>query len=204
MSTATATSPRTSRADRNYLSVTPEGCTLWAGTDRAIPAACPTDGEVIAPDAGESCDAVLKLSRLQGGQVAGLLVAQGGENSLDCNSQCRDCQLEGAWGTGGGEGDNVITVKGGCERLTISGFIYSRGRNADVVVGAWSDQCHSKSVDLDFSGLARRDGQPVTFILARCKRVKLPPGTKVLRLRSLGYSCYWWLKFAAVKLGLFR
>ena len=190
---------RTSKKDRNFFSLDAQNAVWYAGTDewRYEPGPIPTE---LVPENPQLWDAIFKTSNRSGTHLKGLRVAQGRENCLDQNNFTRDCSFQGDFGVGGGEGDNVITTKGGSQRLTYSGTIWSQGRNAAVVIGAWSDQNYDISTDLDYSGLSRADGQPVTFILSRCTRVKLPPNAKVLRLKSLGYSAYWWLKFAAVKL----
>lgn len=190
---------RTSKADKNYLSLDADNVVWYAGTDewRYETGPIPT---ILRPHRAQDWDAILKTSDRADTHLTRLSVAQGRENALDQNNKTRDCSFHGDFGVGGGERDQVITTKGGCQRLTYSGTIWSKGRNADVVVGAWSDQSHDISTDLDYSGLNRAEGTPVTFILSRCARVKLPPNAKVLRLKSLGYSAYWWFKFAAVKL----
>ena len=192
---------RTSKADRNFFSLDATNAVWFAGTDewRYETGAIPTK---LVPEKPQDWDAILKTSNRADTNLISLSVAQGRENALDQNNKTRDCSFHGDFGVGGGEGDQVITTKGGCQHLTYSGTIWSKGRNADVVVGAWSDQSHDISTDLDYSDLSRADGQPVTFILSRCARVKLPPNAKVLRLKSLGYSIYWWVKLAAVKLHL--
>jgi hypothetical protein len=190
---------RTSKADRNFFSLDATNAVWFAGTDewRYETGAIPTK---LVPEKPHDWDAILKTSNRADTHLISLSVAQGRENALDQNNKTRYCSFRGDFGVGGGEGDQVITTKGGCQHLTYSGTIWSKGRNADVVVGAWSDQSYDISTDLDYSDLSRADGQPVIFILSRCARVKLPPNAKVLRLKSLGYSAYWWLKFAAVKL----
>ena len=194
--------PRTSKADRNYLSISQNTYQLYAGTDHPESIETLPSPLLILRD-GEKWDSYLKVSNSMGLSLEGQM-PQGMENALDCNNRTRDSSIIAAFGMGGGEGDNVITVKGGCKNLTVAGVIHSNGRVADVTAGAWSDQCYDRSTDLDFSGLTRADGKPVTFVLARCSRVKLPPRAKVLRLKSLGYEVYFWLKWAAVKVGLFK
>ena len=212
MTTSTTTIPvpvRTSRADHNFISCSEGIWQKYAGTDVAEPCApLQSHGGRVDTATPGDWDAMLKVSHTTGLTLTGLEVAQGRENSLDLNNRCSDISLEGDWGwgdSGVGTGDQVITVKGGCQRIAISGAVFSRGKNAAVVIGAWSDQSHDCSTDLDFTGLrSAHADQPLTFILARCKRVKLPEGAKVLRWKSLGYSCYWWAKWCAVKVGLFR
>lgn len=205
---------RTSKADFNHLSITPEGATLFAGSDHAIPTEMPPpQGAIIQPPTPSQYSAILKLSRVDTLQLDGIKISQGQENALDCNSRCTRVSIEGEFGQTGEVGDQVITVKGGCTLMRISGVIHSRGRRADVCTGVWSDQSKEVSANLDCSGLSRADGAPVTFILSRVnspimaalgrpKDILLPKGAKVLFWASIGDQCYWWLKLAAVKLHL--
>ena len=198
-------SVRTSRKDRNFFSVSNNTYEYYSGTDNPVSVPLLPKAPFFEPDQPETWDSCFKYTNGSHGHTfSGMRVSQGRENWGDFNDRAHDARFYGEFGLMGAEkGDQGLTVKGGCYGLRFGGTIYSNGRNADVVVGAWSDQCFDQSHDLDFSGLVRADGKPVTFILARCKRVKLPPGAKILRFKSLGYSIYWWAKLAAVKLGLF-
>lgn len=193
--------PRTSRADANYFSISAGTYQWYAGTPKAQPADYAPDPFVLLPESPQSWDAIAKLcDGTSGIHLNGVQIAQGRENALDLNNGAHDIALVGEYGVGGGQGDQVITVKGGCHDIVIHGVIHSAGRTAHVTIGSWSDQCHEQSHHLDFSHLTHSGPGPLTFVLARCHHVKLPEGAKVLRLKSLGLSCYWWLKLAAVKL----
>ncbi len=196
---------RTSAADINRLSCS---ANVWGwdeGSDHATAAEPPPAiGLNLRPTGPTHYSSYLKLcDGTTCVHITGAVIEQGLENAMDLNARASDILVMAEFGSTGMTGDQVITVKGGCSKITVAGTIYSKGRNADVVIGAWSDQCLDQSFDLDFSALKRADGQPVTFILARCHDVKLPDGADVLMLKSWGYSAYWWLKRAAVKLGLF-
>ncbi len=196
--------PRTSKADANYFSISNGTYQWYAGTDQAKPAEYAPAPFVLLPDSPQSWDAIAKVcDGTHGVHLNEVRIAQGRENSVDLNVSVRDMSIVGDFGAGGGVGDQVLTVKGGCSRIVLHGVCHSSGRNADVVIGAWSDQCFDPSTDLDFRYLSHADGRPLTFILSRCSRVKLPEGAKVLRWRSIGYSLYWWAKWLAVKVGLF-
>lgn len=207
-----STTQRTSKTDYNYLSLTPEGATLFAGSDHATPTEMPPAwGAVVQPPEPQEFSAILKLSRVEALRLYDVQVSQGQENVIDCNSRCSDVAISGMLGQQGQIGDQVVTVKGGCSRVAISGVIHSKGRRADCCVGVWSDQSHDTSSNLDFSQLTRADGAPVTFILSRVnspimaalgrpKDIKLPKNAKVLFWASIGDQIYWWAKFAAVKL----
>ncbi len=195
-------SARTSRADLNYLSCSKGVWQAYAGTDHAEAAApLPSYGGVVRPMVPSEWDAVLKIADGTSGlNLTGLEVAQGRENSIDCNSLVHDCSFEGDFGVDGGEGQQVITTKGGCYRVRYAGVVHSSGNIADVVCAAWSDQSHALTTDIDYSGLTHVSGRPLTFVLSRCRRVKLPPRALVLWPKSVGYELYWYGKFAAVKL----
>lgn len=207
-------STRTSRADRNYLGLGANGAVdFFAGTPDARPGVLP-EPFVVIPPVPQDWDATIKAG---GGVGNGWTIpdgkaAQGRENVVDCN-HVHDNSFKLAYGVDGGIGDQVLTVKGGSYNITFAGTIYSFGRNADCVIGMWSDQNFDISHDLDFSSLRRGDSRPITFIfgrvgnplmaaLGRPPTIKLPPNAKVLFWKSIGVVCYWWLKFAAVKLGI--
>ncbi len=194
---------RTSKSDRNWCSIAQNQIVYKAGTPFVYAGEMPEDGR-IEPPVSTEWDSALKVTASNGWRLVDLRVSQCLENVVDCNNKVLACSFVGEFGwLGQQRGDQVITVKGGCYNLAFSGVIFSRGRNADVVVGAWSDQCFDVSTNLDFSGLKRDDSSPVTFILARHKSVKLPPGARVLFWKSVGYRIAWWVKWCAVKAGLF-
>ncbi len=135
-----------------------------------------------------------------------LIIPQGRENAVDMNNVAWAIRIKAEFGRPGQEGDQVITVKGGCSGIWLMGTIYSRGRNADYVQDAWSDQSAALCSEIDLSGLVRADGQPVTIILGRfgSKVAAYPASYRVLFWKSLGYSLYHVGKSAAVKLGLIK
>lgn len=210
-------STRTSKKDFNYLSLDADSVVWFAGTDEWRYESGPIPTELI-PESPRSWDAILKTSNRSDTYLKGLRIAQGRENALDQNNRTRDCSFQGDFGVGSGplqqpNPDQVITTKGGSSRITYSGTIWSKGRRADCVCGAWSDQSQETTHHIDYSGLSRADGQPVTFILSRVnspfmaalgkpKDILLPKNAKVLFWASIGDQIYWWAKFAAVKLHL--
>lgn len=203
------TTIRTSAADVNRLSCSNN---IWGydeGSDHAqtldhIPE--PLD---LLPPNPQAFSAILKICDnshdIWLGQRGLIQIAQGKENSVDFNNRVANCTIAAEFGFGGGVGDQVITVKGGCHDCRFSGVIHSTGRNGDVVIDAWSDQCHDLCSNIDLSGLTRADNQPVCVILGRFgSKANLPRGAKVLFWKSLGYKLYWLGKLAAVKMGLFK
>jgi len=192
---------RTSRADKNYLSWSGDTLMLYLGTDHPEP--CDRVPSEVYPEDPSQWDSSLKVSgNTYGVNVVGISAAQCRENVLDINHSKGVTFVRARLGRTGEVGEQVITIKGGSSDVLIHGTIYSRGTNADVVLGQWADQSTARSHTIDLSGLARDDGEPVTVIMVRVDRrtVKLPPKAKVLWLKSLGYSAYWWAKRAWVAL----
>lgn len=203
---------RTSRADRNYLSYSGDTVQLYMGTPEARSIQPPYPMDMLPTDP-QSWDAVLKVSSndnavsLVSTPDAPVRIAQGRENAIDCNNLAGDVTIRGEIGYGGGEGDQVVTIKGGSSDITISGTIHSRGRDCDVELGMWSDQSTDPVHHLDLVGLKRADGRPVTVIIVRAdmRTIALPEGAKVLQLKSALAVAYWWAKRAYVAiLSLFR
>jgi hypothetical protein len=199
---------RTSKADRNFFSISNGSYQWYAGTDSPEPADGPPDPLHFLPEDPQSWDAVLKICDethdVWWGQRELVKIAQGRENAFDLNAKAHSITLAAEFGVGGGRGDNVVTIKGGCSQIRLSGIIYSTGNNADVVTDAWSDQSSDLVSGVLLSGLIRGDGKPVTIILGRfgSKIDGYPISYKVLFWKSLGYRLYWLGKWAAVKLGL--
>lgn len=202
---------RTSKADSNLFSVSANTFQWFAGTPDVKQADGIPNPTVFTPKAAEAPSYIwATMLKVCDGTHSVVLndlhVAQGDENALDCNNGVADCQLVGAWGEGGGTGQQVITVKGGCRNLRIWGIIYSKGLNADYVQDAWADQSQELCSRIDLSALSRADGQPVTIILGRfgSSIEHYPASYRVLFWKSLGYKLYWLGKRAAVKLGLIK
>lgn len=203
---------RTSAADVNLLSVsnniwgTNEGSTA-AITLPSQPSPLQDALDTITP---QSYSSILKIADgthdLDLPETGYLDIAQGAENVVDFNNQVTNVTLHAHFGVGGGQGDQIVTVKGGCSNIKLNGFIYSTGRNADVVLDAWSDQSSALVSGIDLSGLARVDGQPVTIILGRfgSKIDHYPVSYRVLWWKSLCYKVYYLAKAAAVKLHLIK
>ncbi len=195
---------RTSRADKNYLSWSGDTLQWYLGTDHPEP--CPRLPMQVFPSDLTEWDSTLKVSINPDVHiyVEGIAAAQCRENALDINHSHGVTFKRALFGRRGEVGEQVITIKGGSTGVVLSGTIGSKGTNATVVLGQWSDQSTAASRDIDLSGLSTLDGSPITVIMVRVDRktVKLPPGAKVLFWKSLGYTAYWWAKRAAVSLHL--
>lgn len=204
----------TSAADTNYFSVATNVAYYTLGQAVAIPSPL-----ILTPSNPASYDAILKVCDGTSGLfLLGLSVSQGMENAIDCNNGAHHCAFNGNIGVPVGAGlptipDQVITVKGACHDLLFKGTLHSRGRIAEIVVGAWSDQSHDSAYSLDFSQLAHSDGQLIRFVFGRVKHpllalighapdIALPRGAKVLFWKSLGEMAYWWGKWILVKAGV--
>lgn len=197
---------RTSKADSNYLSINRDTVVWFAGTAEQHQGSIPMDGKLL-PAEPQAWDAVLKFSGRHNLQLGGLRVAQGRENAVDLNNECNGIALEGVFGVGGGEGDQVFTVKGGTIDTLLKGTVESRGRKAIAVLGCWSDQSTKPTSYVDMSMLRMKDASvPFTVILGRVNRplrsilfgrspdIALPPGAVILKWDSIKELAYWWAK----------
>ena len=205
---------RTSKKDINYLSISENQVEYFSGSDNPRPGTIPVP-PIINPAFPENYDAILKISNSTGIELYDVQIAQGRENTVDCNNHARNCIVKGFFGINAGSGDQVFTVKGGSHDLEFAGTILCNHKKADVVVGEWSDQSYNTSYNLDFSGLKTLNGAPVTFIFSRVnspimaafgkpKDIKLPPNAKVRTLFSLAEQIYWWTKWLFVKTGIIK
>lgn len=205
----TMTNIRTSKADKNWLSLNSDSVVWFAGTPDE------KQGELIYPldlkpslqntFTTTSWDAILKLSGRTDTQLAGLEVAQGKENSVDINSVSHSIALEGRFGINGGVGDQVFTIKGGTYDVAIKGSVESTGRIAHCTIGNWSDQSTATTHHLDLSLLRVTSGEPFTVVFGRVNSpiltilgkspdIALPPNVRILVWKSLGLLGYWWVK----------
>lgn len=195
-------STRTSRPDRNWLSFSGDTLMWYLGTDHPEPCArVPVEAR---PPNPLEWDSAVKVSGNTYPIHTTIAIAQCRENALDINHSA-DVTVRGVFGHPGEVGEQVITVKGGSHHITLAGAVESRGTNASIVLGQWSDQSTERSHHLDLGGLYSTTDEPLTVIMVRVdhKTVTLPAGAKVLRVKSLLWSAYWWAKLAAVKVGLF-
>lgn len=200
---------RTSHADKNYLSLNSDSVVWFAGTPDEKQGELPNPIVLSEIDPNKKWDSFLKTSGRKNTYLTGIRIAQGNENAIDSNNQTAFCSFGGNFGVGGGVGDQVITTKGGSHDIDYSGIIHSDGKNAHVVIGAWSDQSLNPSYNLDYSKLIHISGKPLTFIMGRVrnpiaaifgksKDIYLPKGAKILVWKSLGNQIYWWAKRAYV------
>lgn len=213
------------QVDRNWISLNSDTVVLFAGTDHEVHLPKDTTFEAslnYIPDFPKDWESALKVSGRQGVYMTDLKVAQCKENALDVNWS-KDVCLHGEWGFAGFEGEQTITIKGGSSHIKVSGIVHSHGTRADFILGLWSDQSFDPTEKIDLSELRSSSSRNViglerlTVILCRVHQpwkawllgsapndIQLPPGSKVLRLKSLGAQCHWFLKRAAVKIGLIK
>jgi hypothetical protein len=196
---------RTAEKDLNYLSLNRDSIVWYAGTPDEHQGDLPYPLNLL-PDNPKAWDAILKFSGRHNTSLCLLKIAQGKENAVDLNNECRGIALEGSFGVTGNEGEQVFTIKGGTEDVLVKGTIHSRGVKADIVVGAWSDQSTKTSHHLDLSLLRHASGRPLTVILGRVNSplrtillgrspdIALPANATLLRWASLKEWVYWWGK----------
>lgn len=197
---------RTSKADRNYFSLNQSSMVWFAGTPEEREEPLLPYPLHLLPGNAQAFDAILKLSGRTDTHLTGLQVAQGSENAVDMNNGVHDCSLEGRFGVGGRNGDQVITIKGGSHHIALKGTVESHGEKSTVVLGCWSDQSRETTHHVDLSLLRVATGEPFTVILGRVNAplrsilfgrspdIALPPGARILKLASLGEWSYWWAK----------
>lgn len=208
------TALRTSAADINRLSCSNGIWGLDEGSDHAqtLPAQPDLHDAALCPANPQSYAAILKICdgtrdlTLPAVGQGFVQIAQGMENSVDLNNGAANITIHGEFGWGGGSGDQVITIKGGCQNIMLWGILYSKGNEADITLDAWSDQSSALVSGINLSGLTRVDGQPITIILGRfgSNVAAYPASYRVLFWKSLAYRVYWLAKAAAVKLHLIK
>lgn len=94
--------PRTSKADRNWLSCSANLWGLKQGTSEALSLDRQPNPLDLTPSDAQGYDAILKVcDGTSGLQLTDLRVAQGMENSVDCNAVAHDCLFQGDFGVGG-------------------------------------------------------------------------------------------------------
>lgn len=196
----------------NFFSASAAGCGIGIGGPNPISLpsnSFPTDGiydpantssQLAAkmganPAVASSYDAILKLSDgLTNVTLASVSVSQGHEDSLNLNDAVSNILMSGDFAINGAPGLRVITIKGGCSNVKISGTIHQHGTVADVILGDWSDQNTSVSSQIDLSGLTTWDGSPIILIISHATGVMMPKNGKSPLLQCLLYKGYWWFK----------
>lgn len=209
---------RTADIDANWLSLTRDAETLYAGTPEArqLDRAYEPIPTSMLPGDPKQWDSILKCSGRENTHLTGLRVAQGKENCFDANNRTIDCSFVGEWGVEGNEGEQVFTIKGGSRLLSFGGPVYSRGTDCDIELGSWSDQSIETTHDISLYGLYHASGRPLTVVLGRVNQpwrawigrmpddIEPPENAKVLIWGSIVEQIGWWAKWIAVKIGLYR
>jgi len=141
---------------------------------------------------------LLKISHSSHIAGVSLDIQQGNENAVDVDV-CEDIAIAGEFGTAGAVCDQVVTVKGGCQRIRIAGVIRTleTRRKAHVQVGNWMDQSYrlTRDVLLDFK---RSDGGPVYVAIGWAVpfTVQLRGDCRLLVWESVKLKAYVLAKFA--------
>lgn len=200
----------------NFFSADAGGCGIGIGGAHPLPLPAnsfPADGiydpsnatSVLAkqlganPTAPASYDAILKLSdSLSNVTLSKVQVVQGYEDSLNLNNHVNGVVVSGDFSITGAPGLRVITVKGGCTNVTISGVIHQHGSSEDVKVDDWSDQTYNGSTGITLNLIAS-DGKPVVVVARYGCGLSLQGGCKRNVIGSIGLTLYWWFKWTARK-----
>ena len=115
----------------------------------------------------------LKFSNAWNGSVEATVIQGGIEDCMDANNGSRHLKVRADdWRSGGSQ---VITIKGGCEDIEVSGLITTKGRVVDVDLDNYSDQNHGASKNIRLN-LRTDNGSPVTWrSLKGCRPIILNP-----------------------------
>ena len=201
----------------NFFSADAGGCGIGIGGKNPISLpvnSFPTDGiydpsnatSILAkqlganPTAPASYDAILKLSdSLANVTLTNVQIAQGYEDSLNLNSHISNVTVAGQFSTTGPQGLRVITVKGGCSNINISGVVHQHGSSETVKVDDWSDQTYNSSTGIVIN-LTATDGKAIKVIARYGCGLTLQGACKRDVIGSLELTAYWWVKWLARKI----
>jgi hypothetical protein len=181
----------------NYFSISGGKMAIGDGGPDPVQVAALPSPAYFQPANPGAYDAILKISDGTAGlAISGASISQGHEDSLNLNNAASDITVAGGFSSQGNPGLRVITVKGGCKNVTISGTIHQHGTDADVVLGDWSDENAAASSVVNLSGLYMVDESRVSVIVGHCAWPKLGPQLKVDWAGTVKIKAYWWFKRA--------
>lgn len=181
--------------DRNYFSISQNKFTVDSGGPNPHEVTeLPTDNIFSPADGAKNYSDILKFSNQQNFTLMGCAVDQGSEDSVDMNKFCRNITLDGQFGVGGG-GSQVITIKGGCDTIWVTGISYGNR----VEIGNWSDQTYDKSRNIVLN-LTSSNGKPINVSIGRAENVSCQVDCKKDLFGSLKITMYWWLKWIIRKI----
>jgi len=185
----------TMSTDRNYFSISENKFFVDSGGPNPHEVTDLPTGNVFSPsDGAKNYADILKFSNQQGFTLMGCQVDQGREDSVDMNRFCREITLDGHFGLGGG-GDQVITIKGGCDTIWVTGVAYGNR----IEIGNWSDQTYDKSRNIVLN-LSAANEQPIKVSVGRAENVSCQGDCKKDMFGSLTITVYWWLKWIVRKI----
>jgi len=130
-----------------------------------------------------------------------LKVAQCNENAVDIDVST-NINISGDFGLPDKDGkigraDQVITIKGGCSNISVSGVIHSqptRGK-AHVSIGNWMDQDYRMNSNI-YINLKQADGSPINYSTGWVKPFSVKAnGAKWMVVESLELKVYWVIKY---------
>lgn len=176
--------------DRNFFSISRNKFTVDADGPNPHEVTELPSYNIFRPlDGAKNYSDILKFSDQQGFTLIGCQVDQGKEDSVDINNFCREITLDGKFGIGGG-GNQVITIKGGCDTVWVTGTSYGNR----IEIGNWSDQTYNKSKNIVLN-IASANGQPIKVYIGRAENVSCQGNCKKDTFGSLKITAYWWFKW---------
>lgn len=182
-------------SDRNYFSISQNKFTVDSGGPNPHEVTeLPSDNVFSPPDGAENYSDILKFSNQQGFTILGCKVDQGKEDAVDMNRGCEDIILDGEFGIGAG-GSQVITVKGGCKNIWVTGISHG----SRIEIGNWSDQTYNYSENIVLN-LRSTNGSTIKVSIGRAKNVSLQGDCKKDTFGSLKLTAYWWIKWIVRKI----
>lgn len=206
----------------NLLSLAATGCAVGGGGPNAVslpfsvfPAnrvIDPTDLRFLIPLSGNPADpskydAILKADNGFGsscpplpgsdipGDLSGLWVAQGYQDSLNMANGVSGVVVSGDLGVTMNPGLRVITDKGNPGIIEYGRiFLHHHGTDTDIDLGNWLDESMAATGRRDLTSVAMTDGSRVRVTVGHAKWPKVGPGQRILIGASIKSKIYWWTK----------
>jgi hypothetical protein len=191
------TNPVTGQVDVQYNYASDAGG-LWGyglGGPTPQPNAPAPTSFVFEPSNPAQYSAIFKCDKLNDTTFAEVRAAQGNEDSLNLNNVCLNVRISGDFSTQGPPGLRVITIKGGCHSITVSGTLHGHGTSEDIKIGDWSDQSTDVSSTIDLTGLHEADGSKIKVVIGHASGVLLNSDEVIDQVTSDTLVAYWQLKY---------
>lgn len=193
------TNPVTGQVDvqYNYFSISNGYCGIGLGgpaPQSNVPLPAVLDFEPASPG---QYSAIFKIDRTNDETYDNVRAAEGNEDSVNLNNVCLNDRISGDFATQGAPGLRVITIKGGCHSIVISGTLHGHGTSEDIKIGDWSDQSTDVSSTIDLTGLHEADGSKIVVVIGHASGVLLNSDEVIDQSLSEALVGYWQLKFDA-------